>query len=574
MGTHIPKDYWAKPKYERHQLLLFGPSVDDAVPQDHAVRALDAILQQLDWSRFEATYDGHRGQPPVHPRDMSGALLYGLMCGLRTSRLVEDATRMRVDFLWLLRGTSIDHSTLAKFRKTFKAPLRDLFRQVNRMAAERMESKLAELIFDGTRVRANSDRHGARTAEWLERRLAEAQRRLEEAMAQMDAADEQEAAEPTDPEALQRHIEGLREETARLEKVLAVARERDQIKKAKDGKDAPAVRVPVTDPDAYVLPNKEGGYAPNYTPVATVDGATGLVVAAEVLPDGSEASSVQPLVESVQQDHQVNPKRVLFDSGFASGANQEALAQKDIEVYAPVNSPTGEAHPAHRDDPSKPLPPERIATLPRVKSSGKLDRNAFLYDPQRDVYWCPMGRPLPPERALSRQTTDGPVSYTEYQCRDCEHCPLSAGCLSRGSRRRRINRDQFEAVREQTTRRMATAEGKAVYRRRAPVIEGTFGVIKGIMGIRRFLLRGLDNVRTEWLWVCTAFNLNKLIRFLVASARPTSGKPAGGSKMATCPACAGYILTCFFGNMHITGFLNGPGAFAGNSAYAQLGRAA
>lgn len=540
MGKHIPSNYWAKPKFERHQLLLFGPSVDDAVPQDHAVRELEAILRKLDWGPFEQSYDGHRGQPAVHPRLMAGALLYGLMCGLRTSRQVEDATRMRIDFLWLLQGTSLDHTTLAKFRKKFKDELRDLFGQVNRMAVERMSSKLQELVVDGTRVRANSDRHGARTAGWLERRLAEAQQQLVEAMAQMEAADEKEAADevlaadgrqtagPTDAEDVQRRIDELKAEMAKLDQALAVARERDLAKKAKDGRNAVGVRVPVTDPEASLMPNKEGGYAPNYTPVVAVDAGTGLVVAAEVLPDGSEAASVQPLVESVQQEHGGGPTRVLFDSGFASGANQEQLAAKGIEVYAPSNSPTGEAHPAYRQDPSRPLPPERIAGLPRVKSSGKLDRNAFLYDPQNDLYWCPMGRAMPPARVLSRQTLGGPVHYIEYQCVDCEHCPLSAQCLSRRARRRRIQRDQYEGVREDTARRMATEGGKAIYRRRAPVVEGTFGVVKSAMGVRRFLLRGLDNVRTEWLWVCTAFNLKKLLSLLRAKRSQGAGGPGSG----------------------------------------------
>ena len=30
--------------------------------------------------------------------------------------------------------------------------------------------------------------------------------------------------------------------------------------------------------------------------------------------------------------------------------------------------------------------------------------------------------------------------------------------------------------------------------------------------LRQFLLRGLEKVRTEWLWACTAFNMRKMIR--------------------------------------------------------------
>jgi len=573
MNNTIPKGYWAKPPHERHQLVLFTPSLDDAVAADHAVRELDAILNGLAWTEFELDYDGVRGQPPIHPRYMAAAILYGIICGVTTSRRLEDATRVRIDFMWLLQGQTIDHATLAKFRTRFESPLKALFRQINRQALQRMQSRLTELIFDGTRIRANSDRSGARTAEWLERKLEELQRHMEQALTQMGTADLRTDPDTAAPEALQHHIAGLRQEMERCEKALAVARERDEAKQARHGQKATPVRVPVTDPDAHLLPNKEGGFAPNYTPVAAVDAASGLIVAAEVLPDGAEAAAVQPMLQTVQQDHEVVPQRVLFDSGFANGANQEALAQKGVAVYAPADSPTGPAHPAYREDPSQPLPPERIATLPRVKSTGKLDQNAFLYDAPHDVYWCPMGRALPKIRTQTRHNPEGPVTLSEYQCLDCEHCPLAAGCLSKKARRRRISRDQFEAAREQTTRRMAAAEGKAVYRRRAPVIEGTFGCLKSAMGFRRFLLRGLDKVRTEWLWMCTGFNLKKLLRFLTAEGPDRPNLPVRPESCGNF-ARSGLVPAIVFGDFHGMDIFIGPKRFWAHGCGAQLNRAA
>jgi hypothetical protein len=34
------------------------------------------------------------------------------------------------------------------------------------------------------------------------------------------------------------------------------------------------------------------------------------------------------------------------------------------------------------------------------------------------------------------------------------------------------------------------------------------------MDVRRFLLRGLEKVKTEWTWAATAFNIGKLVREL------------------------------------------------------------
>jgi transposase len=50
---------------------------------------------------------------------LAGAILYGLTVGVRTSRKLEDACRHRVDFMWLVEGRTIDHSTFAGFRKDF-----------------------------------------------------------------------------------------------------------------------------------------------------------------------------------------------------------------------------------------------------------------------------------------------------------------------------------------------------------------------------------------------------------------------------------------------------------------------
>jgi len=59
-------------------------------------------------------------------------------------------------------------------------------------------------------------------------------------------------------------------------------------------------------------------------------------------------------------------------------------------------------------------------------------------------------------------------------------------------------------------KRIATAHGEWLQRRRQTVAEGAFSLIKQTLGFQRFSLRGLENVKTEWQLVCLAFNLRKL----------------------------------------------------------------
>jgi transposase len=60
--------------------------------------------------------------------------------------------------------------------------------------------------------------------------------------------------------------------------------------------------------------------------------------------------------------------------------------------------------------------------------------------------------------------------------------------------------------------RLRTREGKTKYKLRQQTVEPVFGIIKSVMGFRRFLLRGLEKVSTEWTWVCLAYNLKRMHR--------------------------------------------------------------
>lgn len=60
--------------------------------------------------------------------------------------------------------------------------------------------------------------------------------------------------------------------------------------------------------------------------------------------------------------------------------------------------------------------------------------------------------------------------------------------------------------------KLKRAGHRSRYRLRKQIVEPTFGQVKEARGFRRFLLRGLGNVRHEWAVVCTAHNLVKLAR--------------------------------------------------------------
>ena len=61
-------------------------------------------------------------------------------------------------------------------------------------------------------------------------------------------------------------------------------------------------------------------------------------------------------------------------------------------------------------------------------------------------------------------------------------------------------------------RKLRTKKGRETYRHRKEIVEPVFGQMKSCRGLRRFLLRGIGNVRAEWRVMCTGHNLLKLFR--------------------------------------------------------------
>ena len=69
-----------------------------------------------------------------------------------------------------------------------------------------------------------------------------------------------------------------------------------------------------------------------------------------------------------------------------------------------------------------------------------------------------------------------------------------------------INPDAVAAMKH----RLKTEAGKEFYGKRKSTVEPVFGIIKEVMGFRRFMLRGFEAVTGEWTLVCIAFNLKRL----------------------------------------------------------------
>ena len=504
--------HWSAAPMDRNQVVLFAPTLDQSLADDHPARLFAETLAALDFSDWERMYVRVVGQPPIHPRVLAGCILYGLSLGIRSSRKLEDAAANRLDFIWLLEGRVPDHATICKFRTAFGPQIKGLFRQVGRVAIELGLVALNRVMLDGTHVQANNSRSATNRRASLQQKLDALDEQVGRLLAEADAQDRADAAlfGEGSPAKLPPGLRDLRARQDRLRRAMQNLEEMERERRDRGQLRGPA--VPTSDPDARVLPAKQGaGYAPGYTTVLATDAASGFVLDAQVIAGNDEASTVLPAIEHVEENFGRRPDELITDSGFNSGPNLRGLAEQNVTPLMPPRQAT-DASAARRPDPAEPVPEADRGRLPVNPQNKTLDRAGFVYDPAADRYHCPMGRPMgrAQDKPYDRHGTRG--TYRVYESPGCGGCPLAAKCLGKGARVRRVCRDEYEELRERMAARMNSEAGRAAYRRRGPIAEGAFATLKAVMDLRQYLLRGLAKVRIETDWAVTALNLTKLIR--------------------------------------------------------------
>lgn len=547
---------WAVPPMDREQLVLFASSLDEVIPDDHLVRVLDEILRSLDWTQFEHEYHGTLGARPMHPRVLASVILYGHLTRVRSSRQLEAALWCRLDFRWLAEGFQIDHSTLSIFRKQFAELLRGINTQFGVLAYQMGVSTLTQFGFDGTRLRASNARQrtvAVAKLDEIEQKLQQTFAELERQVAETDTREEEQLG----GESLHRVSKELAKAENRLK---AVRRAQAEIARVKEAGEPVPNRIPLTDPESRVSPNKEGGFAPNYTPLANVDMQSGLILDADVIQNTDEEKYLVESLEGLEAGFAEagltqHVESLAADGKFVMGPNLEALAERDTTFYGPI---ARQPDFVKRADGRTPIPSEQWKDLPtevvRKGSQGQPDqvqftKEAFLYDAAENQYWCPQGQPLAYVGTTSEAMKGSGRRVERQRYRSeasvCASCPLRAKCLQAEATQRTLSRDQYDEHRDTLRQRMTEAGSAERLRERQSEGERPFAVIKQQMGIRQFLLRGKENVRKEWRWMTSSANLQVLVRWSreirnglsSVLANPVAGRAGSGARAS--PAVVG-----------------------------------
>lgn len=466
--------------FSRDKDWLFPPSLEELIPPDHPARFVAQFVESLkaeEWKELGIDLGWRlEGAAAYHPVALLCVWLYGFMVGVRSSRKLEVACHDQLPFLWLTGWQHPDHNTLWRFYRDHRQGMRKLFGKTVRTAASMGLVDLAVQAVDGTRVAGNASRHRTLDGKGLEKLLA----RTEEAIADLEAQNrggEGKGGPPRLPETLARKEELKK----RVEEALAEV-------KSKEGPG----RVNLTDPETELMKGRQGMVA-GYNAQAVVSGlqvveagGTGRLITAEgVVAEAYDYEQAVPMLEQAEENTGQKAEVSLLDAGYHSGLNLEACREKAYRVLMAESQERALKKPYHKD--------------------------RFEYDAESDSYTCPEGKRLSHHSVVRRK---GRPETREYFADRgvCRACPAFGQCTKDKKMGRTLEIGPYEEQLRRHRELMKTEEAKAIYAQRKELVEPVFGLLKELQGARRFLLRGLENVRCEWALLTTAFNLKTLCR--------------------------------------------------------------
>jgi|SRR6186713_150848 len=143
----------------QNQGMLLPPDLNDLIAQNHPVRIVHAVLEQVDISLLVQQYKPG-GTSSYHPRMLLKVLVYAYISNIYSSRKIEEAVSQNINFMWLAGMSKPDHNTINRFRgRRLQKALQPIFTQVVLLLCEEGLLSIKDLYTDGTKIEANANRY-------------------------------------------------------------------------------------------------------------------------------------------------------------------------------------------------------------------------------------------------------------------------------------------------------------------------------------------------------------------------------------------------------------------------------
>lgn len=491
----------------KKQGVLFSENyIDDRLTCDNKVYAFDALIDTLDISSITDTY-GEEGGKLYSPRDMLSILLFAYSKGITSSYKIAHEVETNLEFIYLAGGHQISRRALCEFRRRNVLYLNEFFSSIIQQAIEVELIDLNQFAIDGSKFSADASKAKTKTKLKWEKRQVSIEKSVDKFLNSLEKNDiAEEGLEEEDKEKFKRAMAKIallknkkklskpeRREADHIERIIKEDAKITDILEAKPDL-GDNENINLTDIDSRLMKNGTGEYLQGYN--GQIITSNQFIVVADLVQDENDQALLLPMIDKLEKEIPEGTEyKFLADAGYNRGENLKLLdTKKHIDPYISMND--------RRED----------AKTDLEKAVGK---DSFDYDENEDHYVCPTGEVLD---FLHTKTSKG-KDFNVYRadnskCQLClgrHHCLTTKEDLKAGAK---IIQDNGTLVfRKEMREKMELKTSREIYADRAVEPEPVFGQIKHNLGIRQLKVEGFMYLKGEFLLMCAAMNLSKLIKF-------------------------------------------------------------
>jgi len=445
----------------RYQTKLFN--LDERIEAEHIVRIIDKFVSILNLEElgFAKATPALVGRPSYDPSHMLKLYLYGYESGVRSSRKLERLTKESLPAMWLMDELTPDFKTIADFRKDNITPLTKVFYEYGLFLDGAGLFGKKTLAIDSTKIKANNNKKTNFSKKKIESRIRYGKERVVEYLEALEAADSME------------EYEAVSEKLVKAEKQIAKYEEyKDRLSKAGEGE------LSEVDPDARLMGNNKNGVDVSYNIQVVTDKENHLVAEFDTSMSPTDHDQLASMMKKTQETLRKKDIVGIADKGYYNADQLSQCEEAKAKVIVSRQYSPGEKH---------------------KDKSFHLDK--FIYDPERDVYTCPLGHILPAhnsKQAKRRKFFDKTT---------CQHCEHKSQCLSGKTKFRVINRGPNADLFDRADKMYL--DNLDLYKLRQQIVEHVFGTLKRTMNGGYFLLRTKEKVKCETSLMLLGYNLKR-----------------------------------------------------------------
>lgn len=498
--------------YDQDQMLLLPPHLEELIENNHPVRIVNEIIDKIDIEPLEREYKGG-GTSSYNPKMLLKVLVYGYLRNVYSSRKIEEMLKENIHMMWISGMNKPDHHTINRFRsERLKKVLEKIFSQIVELLIEAGQLSIKEIYIDGTKIEANANKHTfvwgkavKKNKERIRKQLKELWEYSQRIAEEEDKEEEREEFDQIDPEKVEKTIKKIDEVlkdkpvNKKVKQKLGYAKKNwsKNLKKYEEQEKKLGDRnsYSKTDEEATFMRMKEdhmlnGQLKAGYN--LQISSSNQYIVNYSLHQKPTDTTTLPVHIESYKEKYGKTPEVLVADAGYGSEENYEYLENQKIEGYVKYNY------------------------FDKEQKKTKTDKNPFTadklyYNKEEDCYYCPMGQKV---KKIGERIKKSENNYSKkmvlYQAINCNGCPVRGVCHNQKGNRIISVSHRGNYLRKKAKEKLETEEG-IKYRKKRPVeAEPVFGNIKQNKKFKRFYLRGLQKVKTEFGLIAIAHNLAKL----------------------------------------------------------------